>query len=178
MKHKNIILVGMMGSGKTTIGQILLQNLDGFDFFDTDKQIEKAEKQSINKIFELKGEEYFRKLETKITEDLINSKDLIISTGGGLFVKDENVQNLKMCGIVFYLKSSAEELAKRLENDKSRPLLKNEELTIKLKELLAAREKHYEKADYTINTTNKSIEEITKEIIEKYKKDERTNRQN
>jgi shikimate kinase len=161
----NIALIGMMGSGKTTVGNLLKEELNNFTFIDTDTKIIEKENKSINEIFSTEGEEYFRNIETEILKNILNNDSQIISTGGGIIKSEENIKLLKENATVIYLKASAEKLYERVKNNKERPLLNTENMFEKIKQLLNERENNYNKADYTINTDNKSPKEITNEII-------------
>lgn len=165
--NKNIVLVGLSGSGKTTLGNIL-SDLSGYSLIDTDAIIVKLQNRSINNIFATNGEEYFRQLETLVSKEVSQYASQIISTGGGIVLKEENLKNLKQNGLVFYLKTSINSLIKRLEGDTTRPLLKTDDVKKKLENMLEAREKLYEKADFTIETDNLSPEETAKEILRIY----------
>ena len=112
----NIALVGMMGCGKTTIGKLIAKDLN-FSFIDTDKLIVEKENRSINKIFEENGEEYFREIETSILIKTLNNDNQIISTGGGIIKKDENIKLLKEKSIVIYLKADDKTLYERVKNN-------------------------------------------------------------
>lgn len=165
--NKNIVLVGLSGSGKTTIGNIL-SRLSSYSFVDTDEIIVKLQNRSINEIFAENGEEYFRDLETQVTKEVSDKDCQILSTGGGVVLRDENLKNLKKNGVVFYLKTSVETLLKRLEGDTSRPLLKTDDVKKKLENMLKIRNGLYEKADVVIETDKMSAEETAKEILRIY----------
>lgn len=149
---KNIVLIGMMGSGKSSVGKRLAHNLDR-PFVDTDSLIEQRESRSIPEIFELYGENYFRKLERDIVREISESDNLVIATGGGIVINSENVHNLKQRGEVFYLRNGIDALEKRLsENTEGRPLLNGQELRATLEKLLEKRESLYiESADRVID---------------------------
>lgn len=164
---KNIVLVGLSGSGKTTIGNIL-SKYSNYLFTDTDEVIVKLQNRSINEIFAENGEEYFRDLETEVTKEVSKRGNQIISTGGGIVLREENLINLKQNGIVFYLKTSVETLIKRLDGDNSRPLLKTNDIKTKLENMLQIRGSLYEKADIIIETDKISAEETAKEILRIY----------
>ena len=166
---RNIVLIGLMGSGKTTVGNLIAQKL-GKSFIDTDVLIEKEAQMTINEIFQLYGETHFRELESKIIKKLSLDSDQIISTGGGSVENQDNLKNLKETGILFYLKASAKELFERIKNENNRPLLKNNDPLNTLEKLLEKREKFYTQANFIISTENKQIDEIVNEIVEKYKK--------
>lgn len=165
-----IFLIGLMGCGKTTIGKSLAKHL-GYDFTDTDDLIVKNYQQDINTIFHEKGEKFFRNLETNTLQNVIsnaknNEKKYIISTGGGIVLKDENRQLLKQFGYNVYLQTDINILAQRLINDTQRPLLKNKQnLLENLQNLHNIRNKFYlEVANLVIQTDNKNIDEIISNI--------------
>ena len=160
----NISLIGMMGSGKTCIGELLAKLLN-MSFVDTDEQIIKTEKISINQIFAQKGETYFREMETATLKNVLNFNNQIISTGGGIIKSDENLSLLKEKSVVFYLKASPDILFERIKNNKERPLLNVENMKDKIKTILQERISQYEKAQYIIVTDDKSPIEIANEII-------------
>lgn len=164
----NIVLVGLSGSGKTTIGKLLEKYLPNLKFVDTDEIIVKQENRSINDIFAKDGEEKFREIEKFVVEKVSKENDLIISTGGGVVLNKENMINLKKNGIVFYLKTSPEVIAERLKNDNTRPLLKVDDVKEKLYKMLEIRGKLYEEADITINTDEKSSEKVSKLIVKEF----------
>ncbi len=165
---KNIVLVGMMGAGKTTVGELLATKLNR-ELKDIDCVIEQEQKKSIIEIFTDDGEEAFRKLESETIEKFSNMSDLIISTGGGALEKANNLSNLQKNGIIIYLKADIEELFKRVKNETQRPLLKEQDPLEVIKKLIKKRKKFYLMADITIITDNKSPEKITEEIIKAIK---------
>ena len=165
--NKNIVLVGLSGSGKSTLGNIL-SSLSGYALVDTDEIIVKLQNRSINNIFETNGEEFFRTLETQVSKEISAFDKQIISTGGGIVLKEKNLEYLKQNGIVFYLKTSVNSLLKRLEGDNTRPLLKTDDVKKKLENMLEIRGKLYEKADVTIETDKLTHEETAKEILRIY----------
>ena len=167
MKKNNIILTGLMGSGKTTIGRAYSKRYN-MSFIDLDEFIEKNENKKINDIFKKFGESYFRRLESQAISDISSYKNFVISTGGGILENEENIKRLKEIGYVIYLKSSVETLYGRVKNDDKRPLLNCANPKDKLKELLEKREKNYLKADFVINSEQK-IDKIIEEINEKIK---------
>lgn len=165
---KNIVLVGMMGAGKTTVGELLATKLNR-ELKDIDRVIEQEQKKSIIEIFTNDGEEAFRQLESETIEKFSNMSDLIISTGGGALEKANNLSNLQKNGIIIYLKADIEELFKRVKNETQRPLLKEQDPLEVIKKLIKKREKFYLMANITIITDNKSPEKITEEIIKAIK---------
>jgi shikimate kinase len=164
---KNIVLTGLMGSGKTTVGKELAHKLNKI-FIDTDELIENEEKLTINEIFSKFGESCFRNLETDMIKKVCKSGDQIISTGGGIVEKPENIKILKKKGIVIYLYAPVDELYNRIKNEKNRPLLNNDAPKWALEKLFKKREALYEQCDVKIETTDKTIDEIVQEIIEKF----------
>lgn len=163
--EKNIVLVGFMGTGKTEVGKNLAKKLN-MDFIDTDELIEKKEKDRIVRIFQVKGEEYFREVEEEIIEKVSKCKNCVIATGGGALIREKNYLNLKKNGILICLVATPEEIYRRTIPKKDRPLLlKSKNVIETIKELLKIREPYYSKADYKIDTTKKSIDEVVEEII-------------
>ena len=168
-KVTNIVLVGPMGSGKTSVGRRLACVLKR-DFFDSDFEIVARTGVAIDHIFDVEGEEGFRNRETSMLTDLCEISNIVIATGGGIVIKPENRELLKHNSFVVYLSSSVEQLVNRTARSKSRPLLErstNREQTIK--DILKARESFYQEvADIVIDTTGKKlyaiINEITKSI--------------
>ncbi|MBQ8323444.1 MAG: shikimate kinase [Clostridia bacterium] len=162
----NLVLCGMMGAGKTTIG-IKIAELTGRRWYDTDGVIvDKHGK--ISDIFEYYGEAHFRKLETEVIKELSKMDNLIISTGGGLVLKSENNVLLKENGKIVFLRASFETLSKRLIVDGTRPLLQSstENIGDRLARLMKERTPVYEHvADYIVDVDNKTPEEIAKEIV-------------
>ncbi|MGN0377330.1 MAG: shikimate kinase [Suilimivivens sp.] len=166
----NIILIGFMGCGKTSIGIRLSYALKR-TMIDTDKWIEKKQGMVISEIFAKYGEPAFRQMETDCIKALIATQDhQIISTGGGLPVKEENHTLLKELGRVYYLKVTPKVVYERLKGDTTRPLLQGEDPKAKIEELLSKREALYEKcADIVIEVSEKSFDEIIEEIVQKEK---------
>ena len=161
----NIVLCGMMGAGKSTVG-IELALLSDRRWMDTDQVIEK-DCGEISTIFEQFGEEHFRAIETQTLEELVQEDHLVISVGGGLVLREENVSLLRKNGQIIFLCASVETLEKRLQLDSSRPLLQTEEsLRERLQSLLKERTPIYEAvADFTVNVDGKTLEEIAAEIV-------------
>ena len=162
----NIVLCGMMGSGKTTVG-IHLALVSDKCWVDTDNLIEKNHGE-IATIFKRLGEARFRDLETETVEELVQEDNLVISVGGGLVLREDNVELLKENGKIFYLRASLETLEQRLKTDTTRPLLKTngETLAEKLTNLLETRAPIYESvADYIIDVDGKEPGQIAREVL-------------
>ena len=154
-----------MGSGKSTVGKIISSELF-LTFYDTDEEIETRTGASIDWIFDLEGEEGFRKRESKILEDLVYKNSIVLSTGGGIILSESNREMLSSRGTVFYLATPIAVQLERTSKDKDRPLLKNGDPGEILKNLHLARESLYkEVADYSVNTEGKSSQEVSSEII-------------
>ena len=163
-----IILVGMMGAGKTTIGKLLSNQL-AFNFIDLDRKIEEKSGVKINTIFEIEGEEGFREREYLALNEALAEEKVIISTGGGVVVKDINRSLIqKSEAMVVYLKASLDILLGRLKNDKTRPMLDKDNKQLSLHKLLSEREPFYENlADFIIDTSHLRTNDVLKTITEK-----------
>jgi len=164
--HNNIILIGFMGSGKTTFGKWITRN-HNMEFLDTDEYIENKYNKLIKDIFRDSGEETFRDMETQAIKELAQVCDnCVISVGGGLPVRAVNRSLLKELGIVVYLEASVDELVKRLSKDTSRPLLAGGNLREKIESLMAAREALYkEAADIIVKTDDRRFEDMYTEVV-------------
>ena len=164
----NIILTGFMGSGKTTVGKLLSERY-GYTFIDTDQYIEEKCGCTIAELFSKKGESYFRQLETDILKELNASlTHAVLSTGGGLPLREENAAELATLGTVIYLQITPEEVMSRLSGDNTRPLLSGDDPEQKVRDLLTYRTPLYERAaDLTIPVTKLTPEYIVEEIISK-----------
>lgn len=160
----NIVLVGFMGTGKTTMGKRLAKRL-GYYFIDMDSQIEIEQKSKISEIFTEHGEPYFRKLETQLLHHLLSVKNTIISTGGGVVGNSENMIVMKQIGKVIYLDTPIEEILERLKRTKNRPLLNAENPDEKAVLLLEQRAPLYKQADKIIETQGLNPHQITSQII-------------
>lgn len=162
---KNIILIGLMGSGKSTIGRTIAKKLCR-RFVDTDRLIERKSGKTVAEIFENEGEVVFRKLEKDAIKRVSQYIGIVIATGGGAIKDDENFKNLKECGWIVSLYASAETLYKRISGKRVRPLLLNEKDPVKkLEEILEERKGTYGRADFQIDTEGKDINEIADEVI-------------
>lgn len=161
----NVILIGFMGCGKTTVGLRLSYRLRQA-VIDTDKEIERDQKRTIADIFSTDGEACFRELETECLKKLSgNVRNQIISAGGGLPLREENRILLHEIGMVIYLRAKAETIYERLKNDTTRPLLQGEDPAGKIRKLLGERDCYYEAAaDVIIDVDGKSFEQILCEI--------------
>ena len=159
----NIILVGFMGTGKSVVGKLLAKKLH-IDFVELDKMIETREKMPIKDIFEKKGELYFRQVEKEVVKEAGLRKNIVISAGGGSIVDEDNFKNLKNSGTIICLKASPETIIKRTKDLKTRPLLNVPDPKKQIEELLKKREAYYNKADFSVNTDNLTVEQAVEKI--------------
>ena len=158
----NIFLIGMMGTGKSTVG-VLLANELKIPFVDLDKEIEKSTRKTISGIFKLDGEATFRRIETECLKEVSAS---VVSCGGGIILKEENRNFIKVNGTTILLTASIEELVRRLKDAEKRPLLaKNNEEESLIKLWLDRRAQYLSIADVTIDTDGKTSIQITNEIL-------------
>ena len=162
----NIVLVGPMGSGKTTIGRNLAKKLK-VDFYDADHQIIDKTGVSIDHIFDVEGEEGFRKRESKVLKELCNKSNIVLATGGGAVILGENRLIIKRAGVVVYLLSSVDQILRRTAKSKTRPLLENSTNRRQtITNIIDSRDSLYrEVATIIVNTNGKKMDEIIKEIL-------------
>ena len=166
--NKNIVLIGMMGSGKSTIGYLLSKS-SNLKYVDIDKLIEKETGLKIYSIFEKKGEEYFRNIEEKITLKLLKSKKNIISLGGGGFINKNIRKEVLKNNISFWLSWRSSTIIQRILKSKKRPLAINSSEN-DLKRLIGDRSKIYSEANFKINCENLTKNMISKQILGIYEK--------
>ena len=156
-----------MGAGKTTVGKKLASKLS-FDFVDIDNLIEAKEKTSVANIFKIKGENYFRLLEIKITLNQLNKKNTVISLGGGAFLNNSIQKKIKSSSISFWLDVSVKKLIQRLSKSKKRPLLIKKNLGETISKIYLTRWKTYNRSDYRIKCESLKIDEIVYKIKNLY----------
>ncbi len=162
---ENIILIGFMGSGKSSVGKELSKMLK-MDFIDMDDEIENREKRSIKEIFDKEGEDYFRKLENELFQSYYNKRSGIVIASGGGIVESVKTEEIRKFGKVIFLHASKEELLRRTIGS-DRPLLMVEDVEKVFDDLLDKRQALYENAsDLIVQTTDKKIKNICKEIVE------------
>ncbi|MFL2689964.1 MAG: shikimate kinase AroK [Gammaproteobacteria bacterium] len=162
----NIFIVGPMGSGKSTVGKIISDELF-LSFFDTDAEIEDRTGASIDWIFDLEGENGFRKRESVILKEMVEKNSIVLSTGGGIILSEKNRDLLSSRGTVFYLETPINVQVERTSKDKDRPLLKKGDPEAILKELHDSRHELYEDvSDHIVMTGDKSSQDVAAEIIE------------
>jgi shikimate kinase len=154
---ENIFLVGLMGAGKTSVGRALAKRLHK-TFYDTDQEIERATGVKIPVIFEIEGEAGFRAREAKLLAELVRRTNIVLATGGGVVLSEQNRRLLAEHGTVIYLRAAASDLWQRTHHDKNRPLLQTDDPLQKLQELFAQRDPLYrEIADVIIDTGSQSV---------------------
>lgn len=164
LKGVNIFLIGMMGAGKTTVGRLLADKL-GYRFFDTDVLIEQVAGKTINEIFASSGEESFRQLEAQVLSELSAHKNLAIATGGGIVMRQMNWSYLHH-GLIVWLDAPVQVLIERLQDDATRPLLKQADPAQTLAKLLEERRSLYSQADLHVQVNaNEAPEEIAERVI-------------
>jgi shikimate kinase len=163
---KNIVLTGFMGTGKSEVAREL-SRLRGMRLIDIDREIETSRSESIPEIFSRYGETYFRQLETAAIRQFASEQGVIISTGGGAVLKEENIKALQIHGIIFCLTASPETISHRTAGNDDRPLLQGDDRLVRISKLLTERQPFYEKAGIMIDTEGKTPFEIANEIIGK-----------
>ena len=160
----NIFLVGMMGAGKTTIGKLLAQNY-GKTFVDCDEEIQRRTGVTIPHIFDVEGEAGFRQRESNAIQDLVKRDNIVLATGGGAVLSEQNRDALRSNGFVVYLKSTPYDLWQRTRHDRNRPLLQTADPLAKLKELCEQRDPFYtEVADLVVTTGKQSVNSLMQQL--------------
>jgi shikimate kinase len=164
---KNLVLTGMMSVGKSTVGKKLAKKL-GFKLYDIDKIIERNEKNTIREIFTDKGENYFRKVEKKITLDALKKNNLVIALGGGAFINTSIRREVKNTSISYWLDLNLKSLLLRLKNIKKRPLLNENNLEESINKIYSERKEIYNESNFKINCNSLNVDQIVKKIIKLY----------
>jgi shikimate kinase len=166
-KIQNIALIGFMGTGKSSVGRLIAEQLQ-FTFVDTDEMLEERTGKSIIRIFEQNGEEAFRELEKRVVEELRAMKRAVISTGGGLGANAENLASLKQHALVVCLWASPQIIWKRVRSQMNRPLLQTADPKTRIQELLAQRDPVYRQADVLVNTDVRSAKEVAQHVMHEF----------
>ncbi|MGZ5049613.1 MAG: shikimate kinase AroK [Methylobacter sp.] len=168
-RSENIYLVGLMGAGKTTIGRQLAKALK-LPFYDSDKAIEERTGVDIPTIFEFEGEEGFRDREQKMIQQLTQMRGIVLATGGGAILREENRRLLKENGFIVYLQCSVERILERTRRDTQRPLLKTDNPRERIQSLFVQREPLYlECADFKVDTGTMQSKEVVNRILDAYR---------
>jgi shikimate kinase len=165
MQMKNIVLIGFMGVGKTSTGKLLAAKL-GLNFIDLDAKIEADNKKTIAEIFAEGGEEYFRDKETAAVAEAAKWSSTVISTGGGVVIREKNMELLRKNGRIIALTAPLDVIVERTGRNDDRPLLKEENRRKAAEKLLKSREELYKNADYSIDTGSRSPLQVVEEISE------------
>ncbi|GGA31549.1 shikimate kinase [Kroppenstedtia guangzhouensis] len=164
---KHIILIGFMGTGKSTVGQMLAEQLE-CPWLDTDTEVERLAGKSIPQLFEEEGEAHFRRWEKRVLQQVLEQTPSVITTGGGIVLDPENVFRIRSRGWVVALDASEEELLRRLTADRSRPLLRGD-VRKRVTDLKKSRRNAYNFADFSLDTTGKSPQETAEKILQQWK---------
>jgi shikimate kinase len=162
---KNIVLVGFMGTGKSCVGQFLARQL-GWQFIDLDEQVEQTVGMSIAEYFEKFGEAAFRDQESAAVAAVAAKSQVVLATGGGVVLRQKNIDRLKTSGILVCLSASENEIVARTQGDRLRPLLNRPDRVEVIRELLALRQPQYRQADYWIETDGKPLAAVAATILQ------------
>ncbi len=165
--EKNIVLVGFMGTGKSMVGMAVAKKM-GRKFIDIDKEIVRNSKMSINEIFEKYGEDRFRVLESEAIEKISSGDNLVIATGGGALIREENVTRLKKNGVLICLTASPKEILKRIGGDVSRPILNVVDKVATIERKLEERHRYYALSDISLDSEKGGVGEIAEGVIETF----------
>jgi shikimate kinase len=161
---RNLILVGLMGAGKSSIGRLVAGQL-GIPFVDTDNEIERVSRMTISELFAAYGEEEFRALETRVIKRLLKGGPRVVSTGGGAFINDRTRRHIKRGGLSIWLKADLDVLWDRVNKRDTRPLLKTENPKETLETLMTARYPVYAEADLTVHSRDVHKDVMAKEVL-------------
>jgi shikimate kinase len=164
---QNIALIGFMGTGKSSVGQLVAAQLH-FAYLDTDHVIEARAGKTISELFAQDGEPAFRELERRVVEELSLRRKTVISTGGGLAANEANLASLKSHALVVCLWASPERIWERVRGQTHRPLLNEPDPLARIRSLLAVREPWYRKADILLNTELRSVREVAQQVIHQF----------
>jgi shikimate kinase len=173
MSDRNVILIGFMGTGKTSVGQALAEAL-GYAYVDTDDLVEEKAGKKISKIFGEDGEDKFRHLESAALDQLPDFKRTVIAVGGGATIRTENREKLRNAGVVIALTAAPEEIYQRVKHEEHRPLLAEvTDLRAHIRKLMDARKGIYDDVDHTIETTTMTVDEVVDKCIDLLARDTR-----
>jgi shikimate kinase len=161
----HLILVGLPGVGKTTIGRAAARRL-GREFLDFDREIERRSGLEVREIFRQKGEDHFRELEFALTKELSVKSGMVLSPGGGWITQPRSVELLRSTGRIIYLRASPEAVARRLQRVETRPLLAGRDPVVALRELFEKRRALYETADVVLDTESVARQQLIAKFVE------------
>lgn len=161
----NIVLFGFMGTGKSAVAQVLARRLN-LRWVDMDREIETKQGLSVEKIFEQHGEPFFRDLERSLVKELIQQHDLVVSTGGGVVLNEQNISDFQKWGFCVCLNASPQAIFDRTRHRQDRPLLKGKDAMNKIQELLELRSTYYRQIPIQIDTTDKSLHDVIGTILD------------
>ncbi len=167
---KNIVLLGFMGTGKTVVGKKVARKLK-MEYLDMDDLIEEEARIPIREIFSRFGEEHFRDLESKMVERVSEYENKVMATGGGIVLRKENMDNLRKKGILICLTATPEVILERTKGEHHRPLLEVDYPLAIIKELLKFRAPYYAQADYSLDTSSLTIDQVVEQVIKLVKED-------
>jgi shikimate kinase len=163
----NLALIGFMGTGKSTVGRLVADQLR-FEFLDTDELIESRAGKTISAIFANDGEPAFREQERKVVEELNSRQRMVISAGGGMGANPANIANLKQHALVICLWASPEKIWERVRTQTHRPLLREADPLAKIRSLLLVREPVYKQADVLLNTESRPLKEVAAQVLHQF----------
>lgn len=164
----NLALIGFMGVGKSTIGQMAAAQL-GYGFIDTDAYIESAVGMSISRIFAEHGEAHFRACEAALVDELVHRRHVVIATGGGLAANPRHLNRLRQHALIVCLWASPEAIWERVRHQTHRPLLQAEDPLERIRQLLTEREPHYRQADILVHTEMRTAREVVHQVVTHYR---------
>lgn len=166
--HRNIVLVGFMGTGKSVTGRVLAQRL-GRRFLDMDTLIEERQGMTIPRIFAQHGEPHFRRLERALVQELAAQGDLVVAPGGGIVLNPDNIRDFSATGLVVCLRASPEMILSRVGQDPNRPLLQTDDKLGRIRELLGKRKHLYDAIPHQFETDGKTAEQVAEEILAEFR---------
>ncbi|WP_272868142.1 shikimate kinase [Paenibacillus lautus] len=164
---RNIILIGMMGTGKSTVGRLLADTL-GYTLIDLDAEIERMEGRTISEMFETDGEAYFREAESAVLRSVLQRKGIVVASGGGAVLRSENCDQMKRGGWVAALTADAASIVERVRGDANRPLLAGD-VEDRVRRILDERKDKYLFADVIVDTVGRSAGEVATDILTHYR---------
>lgn len=164
VKRQNIVLIGFMGTGKTTVGKLLSKQMD-WNFVDTDQLVEQREGKSIPELFGTRGEAYFRNVESEVIHECLQQTQQIVATGGGSVLNKTNRERMQDNGFVVALTAEADTIIRRVKHDRNRPLLHGN-VEESVRKILIERKEAYQFADLTVDTTYSNFEETLQTILD------------